>query len=136
MKTSRTVVGVDTAKRVFQLYWVDMETGEIMVVETLREQWACVARLDAEVGEIERRLKLWHRDIASSRRTAEIPGVGVLSATAAVAAMGDPAAFKSGREFAAWLGLEARVGKFHRGQQAEVLHKQAGYRTATCCLDA
>ena len=76
-----------------------------MVVETLREQWARVARLDAEVGEIERRLKLWHRDNASNRRIAEIPGVGVLSATAAVAAMGDPAAFKSGREFAAWLGV-------------------------------
>ena len=30
MKTSRTVVGVDTAKRVFQLHWVDMETGEIV----------------------------------------------------------------------------------------------------------
>ena len=36
------------------------------------------------------------------------PGVGVLSATAAVAAMGDPSAFKSGREFAAWLGLVPR----------------------------
>ena len=66
-----------------------------MVVETLREQWARVSRLDAEVGEIERRLKLWHRDNASSRRIAEIPGVGVLSATAAVAAMGDPAARSS-----------------------------------------
>ena len=32
----------------------------------------------------------------------------MLSATAAVAAMGDPAAFKSGREFAAWLGLVPR----------------------------
>ena len=30
MKASRSVVGVDTAKRVFQLHWVDMETGEIM----------------------------------------------------------------------------------------------------------
>ena len=37
MKTSRTVVGVDTAKRVFQLYWVDMETGEIM---GLKLTWA------------------------------------------------------------------------------------------------
>ena len=37
-----------------------------------------------------------------------IPGVGVLSATAVVAAMGDPAAFRSGREFAAWLGLVPR----------------------------
>ena len=30
MKTNRTVVGVDTAKRVFQLHSVDMETGEIV----------------------------------------------------------------------------------------------------------
>ena len=57
---------------------------------------------------IERRIKLWHRSNAASRQIAEIPGVGVLSATAVVAAMGDPAAFRSGREFAAWLGLVPR----------------------------
>ena len=79
-----------------------------MVVETLREQWARVIRLDEEIGEMERRLALWHRNNAASRRIAAIPGVGVLSATAAVAAMGDPGAFKSGREFAAWLGLVPR----------------------------
>ena len=71
-----------------------------IVVETLREQWVRVARLDVEIGEIERRHLLWHRGNAASRRIAEIPGVGLLTATAAVAAMGDPAAFKSGREFA------------------------------------
>ena len=32
MKTNRTVVGVDTAKRVFQMHWVDMETDEIVDV--------------------------------------------------------------------------------------------------------
>ena len=79
-----------------------------MVVETLREQWARVIRLDEEIGEMERRLALWHKNNAASRRIAAIPGVGVLSATAAVAAMGDPGAFKSGREFAAWLGLVPR----------------------------
>ena len=57
---------------------------------------------------IERRIKLWHRGNAASQQIAEIPGVGVLSATAVVAAMGDPAAFRSGREFAAWLGLVPR----------------------------
>ena len=76
-----------------------------MVIETLREQWARVAELDKENGVIERRIKLWHRSNAASRQIAEIPGVGVLSATAA---MGDPAAFRSGREFAAWLGLVPR----------------------------
>ncbi len=79
-----------------------------MVVETLREQWARVIRLDEEIGEMERRLALWQKNNAASRRIAAIPGVGVLSATVAVAAMGDPGAFKSGREFAAWLGLVPR----------------------------
>jgi len=79
-----------------------------MVVETLREQWARVIRLDREIGDSKRRLKLWRRGNAASRRIAEIPGVRVLSATAAVAAMGDPRAFSSGREFAAWLGLAPR----------------------------
>ena len=79
-----------------------------MVIDTLREQWARVARVDEEIRNIEHRLRLWHRGNAASRRIADIPGVGVLSATAAVAAMGDPAAFRSGREFAAWLGLVPR----------------------------
>ena len=51
---------------------------------------------------------MWHRQNVASRRIAAIPGVGVLTATAAVATMGDPAAFRSGREFAAWLGLVPR----------------------------
>ena len=59
---------------------------------------AILAERYRRLGEIERRLELWHRNNVASRRIEEIPGVGVLSATAAVAAMGDPAAFKSGRE--------------------------------------
>ena len=39
MKTSRTVVGVDTAKRVFQLDWVDMETGEIVDLKLTRAKF-------------------------------------------------------------------------------------------------
>ena len=79
-----------------------------MVIETLREQWARVTELDAEVETIERRIAVWHRQNVASRRIAAIPGVGVLTATAAVATMGDPATFRSGREFAAWLGLVPR----------------------------
>ena len=42
------------------------------------------------------------------RRVAQIPGVGLLTATAAIATMGNVRAFKSGREFCAWLGLVPR----------------------------
>ncbi len=76
-----------------------------VLLDTLREQWARVGQLDEQVAEIERRLRAWHKEDKASRRIAEIPGVGLLTATAAVAAMGDPKSFKSAREFAAWLGL-------------------------------
>jgi transposase len=60
---------------------------------------------DKQTCEIERRLKVWLKADEASKRIADIPGVGLLSATAAVATMGDAKAFRSGREFAAWLGL-------------------------------
>ena len=80
----------------------------VMAVDSLRDQWARVLRTDEEIAVIEGRLGLWHRDNEASRRLAEIPAVGMLSATAAVATMGDPKVFRSGREFAAWVGLVPR----------------------------
>ena len=56
-----------------------------MVIDTLREQWERIGKLDDQVGEIEQRLKAWHKKDVASKRIAEIPGVGLLSATAAVA---------------------------------------------------
>ena len=79
-----------------------------MVIETLREQYARLGELDERINQIERRLRQWQGEDLAARRIAAIPGVGLLSATAAVATMGDAKAFKSGREFAAWLGLVPR----------------------------
>jgi transposase len=79
-----------------------------MVIDTLREQWSRIGQLDEQIGEIEQRLKVWLKEDTASKRIAEIPGVGLLTATAAVATMGDAKVFKSGREFAAWLGLVPR----------------------------
>ena len=79
-----------------------------LLIETLRDQHARLGELDAQIEQIEQRLRQWHRDNAHCKRIAAIPGVGLLGATAAIAAMGDPKSFKSGREFAAWLGLVPR----------------------------
>jgi transposase len=76
-----------------------------LLIDTLREQWDMLARLDQQIEQIEQRLLAWMRQDRASKVIAEIPGVGLLTATAAVATMGDANAFKSGREFAAWLGL-------------------------------
>ncbi|KVD72582.1 transposase [Burkholderia sp. ABCPW 14] len=75
------------------------------LIDTLREQWSGLARLDGQIAEIERRMREWKKEDEAVAAISEIPGVGLLTATAAVAMMGDPKAFSSGREFAAWAGL-------------------------------
>jgi transposase len=47
----------------------------------------------------------WHRSNETSKRLDEIPGVGPALATALVASVADPKAFRSGRDFSAWIGL-------------------------------
>jgi transposase len=76
-----------------------------VLIDTLREQWNGLEALDKQIAEIERRLHAWMKQDEACKAIAAIPGVGLLTATAAVATMGDPKSFKSGREFAAWLGL-------------------------------
>src|SRR5690606_14180868 len=53
----------------------------------------------------EKKLQLWHRGHEQSRRLAQIPGVGVVGAALMTMKVPDPKAFRSGRDFAAWLGL-------------------------------
>jgi transposase len=76
-----------------------------VLIETVREQWNGLAKLDEQVANIERRLQGWKKEDPAVNAIAEIPGVGLLTATAAVAMMGEPKAFRSGREFSAWVGL-------------------------------
>jgi transposase len=57
---------------------------------------------------IDRDLQRWHRSNELSQRLATIPGIGPISASALAASVTDPSQFRSGREFAAWLGLTPR----------------------------
>jgi transposase len=59
----------------------------------------------ARIRRLERELLAWHRASELSQRIATVPGVGLLGATALAATVTDPAQFRSGRQFAAWLGL-------------------------------
>src|SRR5256885_14665053 len=54
------------------------------------------------------RLARWHRNSAVSRLLATVPGIGIMGATAIAATVSNPALFRSGREFAAWLGMTPR----------------------------
>ncbi|MET4177157.1 transposase [Bradyrhizobium sp. LA6.1] len=61
--------------------------------------------LKAKILEFDRRIIAWHRSNATSKRLDAIPGVGPALATALVASIADPKAFRSGRDFSAWVGL-------------------------------
>jgi transposase len=61
--------------------------------------------LKAQILEFDRRIMAWHRSNETSRRLDAIPGVGHVLATALVASIGDAKAFRSGRDFSAWIGL-------------------------------
>ena len=58
-----------------------------------------------QILEADRRVLAWHRSSQVSKRLEAIPGVGPLIATALVASVPDPAAFRSGRDLSAWIGL-------------------------------
>ncbi|MDQ0625872.1 transposase [Paraburkholderia graminis] len=90
-----------------------------VLIDTLREQWNRIRQLDEAIGGIERRMREWKKDDPAVKAISEIPGVGLLTATATVAMMGDAKAFKSGREFGAWLGLVPK-------QTAQLHHVKPG----------
>ena len=79
-----------------------------MLIDSLHEQVRRIGQLQADIGAIERRLSQQLRQSSACKAVAEIPGVGLMTATAVVSSMGSPTAFKDAREFAAWIGLVPR----------------------------
>ncbi len=71
----------------------------------LAELYDEMVHLDARIEGFEVQLKTLCDQNKDCQRLLTIPGVGLLSATAMVAAIGDISVFKSGRELAAWIGL-------------------------------
>ncbi len=67
-----------------------------------------MVHLDERIKLLENRLEIVCKENKNCQRLLTIPGVGLLSATAMVAAIGDISVFKNGRELAAWLGLVPR----------------------------
>ena len=61
--------------------------------------------LKVQILQFDRRIMAWHRSNETSKRLDAIPGVGPALATALVASVADPRAFRSGRDFSAWIGL-------------------------------
>lgn len=72
------------------------------LIERLTEN---LKEMDRQVKELEAQIQKWHRENEASRKLAEIPGLGPITASAIVATVGDAREFKNGRQLAAWMGL-------------------------------
>jgi len=69
---------------------------------------AHLKELDRQVQELEVQIQVWHRANDASRKLAQIPGIGPITASALAASIGDAKSFDNGRQLAAWLGLVPR----------------------------
>jgi transposase len=84
----------------------DVLTAARLAIEALIEHFDDL-RTRSEA--IEAEILAWHQASEASKRLAAVPGIGPLTASALVAAVGDARQFRSARHFAAWLGLTPRM---------------------------
>ena len=86
-----------------------------------------VAQIEAcqeQISMLDKRIHAQHRANEKSRRLETIPGIGVIGATAIAATVTDPAVFRSGRDFAAWIGLVPREDSTGGKQRLGHISKQ------------
>lgn len=76
-----------------------------LLVEDLRAEWR---QLDSRIAAFDAEFARMAREDEAARRLATIPGIGVINATALLAALGDARSFARGRDLSAWLGLVPR----------------------------
>ena len=88
------------------------DTSDARLPENARASLsALVAQISccqAQIAAIDKRLLVQHRKSDNCKRLETIPGIGVLGASAIVATVPDVAVFKTGRHFAAWIGIVSR----------------------------
>lgn len=90
----------------------ELMEGELLIssralrlLQDLRDEWV---DLDRRIKAYDDELAALTREDEMARRLATVPGIGVINATALLAAVGDGSAFSRGRDLAAWLGLTPR----------------------------
>jgi len=87
----------------------DGENGLLGTMRNLLERLTeNLKEMDRQAKELEVQIQVWHRENEASRKLAEIPGLGPITASAIVATVGDAREFKNGRQLAAWMGLVPR----------------------------
>jgi transposase len=115
-------------RRVAELVAIVRDDADLRVPPEARIAMAIVADqlddLQRRIRALERAIVRWHRDNDASRRLATIPGVGPITASAVVATVGSVDGFRSGRHFAAFLGLTPKEHSTGGKQRLGKISKQ------------
>ena len=100
-----------------------LENAEANLTPTMRNLinmlWGEWKTVEQQIEELTDKLEQISASDAACTRIRKIPGIGPIVATAIVAAIGNGAAFRKGRDFAAWLGLVPR--QYSTGGKAKLL---------------
>ena len=98
--------------KVARLIAVVMDENDRRVPDIARQVLKVIVNqiedIQTRIAGLETQVMAWHKSNPVSQRLATIPGIGPIIATAIAATVADPSIFRSGREFAAWLGLVPR----------------------------
>jgi len=101
--------GISYIRKEIPLILEDAENGlSDLFRELLHELYSEFVHLEERIQEMEQKLSRISVQSEDCQRLLTMPGIGLLTATALVAAIGDISVFKNGRELAAWLGLVPR----------------------------
>ncbi len=117
----------------------DAEDGRVPGIarECLQALGNQLQGLKVQILEFDRRINAWHRSNETSRRLDDLPGVGPALATALVASVPDPKAFRSGRDFSAWIGLVPKQNSSGSRQRLGNITKQGDrYLRSLFCAGA
>lgn len=97
--------GIGNVARLRRMLEEQADAVPALAREVLAELGGEIDTLSLRIKALDEKIDRAHRADEVSRRLATIPGIGPVTATAIVATVADASAFRSGREFAAWLGL-------------------------------
>jgi transposase len=98
-----------------------LPTSALAAVKILAQQ---LDALDQSIASLERQITAAHKQSEMSRLLDNVPGIGTIIASVISASVPDPSVFKSGRDFAAWLGLTPRQNSSGGKQTLGAITKQ------------
>ena len=98
--------GINWARKQLPKILENADNGNpVLAREMFAEMYKELVRLDENIAGIDGRFERLLAQEERCRKLAKLEGVGVMTATAFVATLGEPSVFKNGRQVAAWLGL-------------------------------